>query len=194
MCGVADYPHVAQWPAGSGVHQFVEAPVGAGQYAGIHPRAEFAEAFRLALEQDGAGRSARPPKHGLRAFDHGQLVVGFRRNVGGRRVHPPRTGAKHHAAVGEDVQARAEHAAQHRVAIGAAVAYRREAGNRLEVIRAVAGRQRLARKLRVRRECQRRAGRHAHDHYRVQRGDAIGGGLRPGGERGGHCGCQAGHA
>ncbi|MNV19092.1 hypothetical protein D3C71_1099400 [compost metagenome] len=168
MCGVADYPHVAQWPAGSGVHQFVEAPVGAGQYAGIHPRAEFAEAFRLALEQDGAGRSARPPKHGLRAFDHGQLVVGFRRNVGGRRVHPPRTGAKHHAAVGEDVQARAEHAAQHRVAVGAAVAHLGEARNGFQIIRAVAGRHRLARVLGVGDDGQWRTGRNGGNHRRAQ--------------------------
>ncbi|MNX95289.1 hypothetical protein D3C86_1275580 [compost metagenome] len=149
MRGVADHSHVTQRSTGSGVDHFVETAVGAGQYAGVHPCAEFAEAFRLAVEEDGARRSTRAPEHGLRAFDHGQFVVGFRRDVRGWRVHPPRAGAEHHAAVGEDVQARTEHAAQHRVTVGAAIANLGETRNGLQIVRAIAGRHRLARVFRV---------------------------------------------
>ena len=139
MGGVADNPHIAQRATGGGIDGFVETAVGARQQAGIDPRAQFAEVLGFALEEDGARRGARAPEHGLWAFDHGELVVGFRRDVGGGCVHAPGAGAEHFAAVGEDVQARAEHATQHRVAIGAAVADQGEAGDGLEVVAAVTG-------------------------------------------------------
>ena len=144
MGGVADNPHIAQRATGGGIDGFVETAVGARQQAGIDPRAQFAEVLGFALEEDGARRGARAPEHGLWAFDHGELVVGFRRDIGGGCVHAPGAGAEHFAAVGEDVQARAEHATQHRVAIGAAVADQGEAGDGLEVVAAVTGRHGLA--------------------------------------------------
>ncbi|MCY1383743.1 hypothetical protein D9M69_718990 [compost metagenome] len=55
MRGVADHSHVTRLAAGGSIHHFVEATVGTGQYAGIHACTEFAEAFRLTVEQDGAG-------------------------------------------------------------------------------------------------------------------------------------------
>ena len=48
-------------------------------------------------------------------------------------------GAEHQPAIGEDVQARAEHAAQDRVAVGTAGADRRETGNGFQVVGAIAG-------------------------------------------------------
>ncbi|MCY1407286.1 hypothetical protein D9M71_225830 [compost metagenome] len=166
--GVADDPHITRLSTGGSVHQFVEAAVGAGQHAGVDPCAEFAEVLRLAVEQDSASRGTRSPQHGLRAFDHGQLVVGFRRDVGGRGVHPARAGTEHHAAVGEDVQPRAEHAAQHRVTIGAAIAHHGKAGDGLQVIGAIAGRHRLSRVLGVGDDGQGRAGRNGGNHRRAQ--------------------------
>lgn len=124
---VADHADIPQRATGGGIQHFVETPVGTGEDAGVDPRAQFAELLRLTVEQHRAGRGAGAPEHGLRAFDHGELVVGFRRDVGGGCVHAARAGAEHHAAVGEDIQARAEHAAQHRVAIGAAVAHQGKA-------------------------------------------------------------------
>ena len=169
--GVADHPHVAQRAAGGGVDGLVEAAVGTGQDTGIDPGAQFAEMLRFALEQDGAGRCPRAPEYGLRALDHGQLVVGFRRDVGRGGVHAAGAGAEHHAAIGEDVQARTEHAAQHRVAVGAAVADQGEAGNGLEVVATVTGRYRLARVLGVGDDGQWRAGSDGRDH---QRADFVG--------------------
>lgn len=165
---VAGEAQVAEPVAGGGVQHLVEAAIGAGQQAGVDPRAEFAEALRLTLEEDRPGRRARPPEHRLRALDHGELVVGFRRDVGGRRVHPVRTGTEHHAAVGEDVQARTEHPAQHRVAVAAAVADHREAGNGLQVVGPIAGRYRLARLLGIGDDGQRRTLGDSGDHARRQ--------------------------
>lgn len=165
---VAGEAQVAEPVAGGGVQHLVEAAIGAGQQAGVDPRAEFAEALRLTLEEDRPGRRARPPEHRLRALDHGELVVGFRRDVGGRRVHPVRTGTEHHAAVGEDVQARTEHPAQHRVAVAAAVADHREAGNGLQVVGPIAGRHRLARLLGIGDDGQRRTLGDSGDHARRQ--------------------------
>ena len=69
----------------------------------------------------------------------------------------------------------------------------REAGNGLEVVGAVAGRQGLARDLRVGRDGQRRARGDAGDHHRIGGGDGVGaGGLRPGGKRRGQGAGQAG--
>jgi len=75
---VADHPYIAQRATGGGIDGFVEAAVGACQQAGVDPCAQFTEVLGLTLEQDGARRSARAPEHALRAFDHGELVVGFR--------------------------------------------------------------------------------------------------------------------
>ena len=109
-----------------------------------------AAALRLALEQHGTGRGARPPEHGLRAFDHGQAVVGFRRNIGRGRVHAVGAGAQHQAAIGEDIQARAEHAAESHIAIGpCAAVHRTEANNALQVVCAIACRNRLNRLFRI---------------------------------------------
>ncbi|MNX98975.1 hypothetical protein D3C86_1314040 [compost metagenome] len=166
--GVADDPHVTRLTAGCGVHQFVEAAVGAGQHAGVDPCAEFAEVLRLAVEQDSASRGTRSPQHGLRALDYGEFVVGFRRDVGSRGVHPARAGTEHHAAVGEDVQPRTEHAAQHRVTIGAAVAHHGKAGDGFQVIGAIAGRHRLARVLGIGDDGQWRTGRNGGNHCRAQ--------------------------
>src|SRR5690606_33146565 len=52
----ADHTQVALLAADRTIEQPVEAAVGARQQTGMQARAEFAEAFRLALEQDGAGR------------------------------------------------------------------------------------------------------------------------------------------
>ena len=59
---VAGEAQVAEPVAGGGVQHLVEAAVGAGQQAGVDPRAEFAEALRLTLEEDRPGRRARPPR------------------------------------------------------------------------------------------------------------------------------------
>ena len=103
--GIADHPYIAQRATGGGIDGLVEAAVGARQQAGIDPCTEFAEVLGLALEQDGACRGARAPKHALRALDHGELVVGFGGDIGGGCVHAPGAGAEHFAAVGEDIQA-----------------------------------------------------------------------------------------
>ncbi len=102
---VADEAGVGLVIAGGSVQHLVEAAVGAGQQAGIDPAAECAEFLGLTLEQDGTCRAARAPDHALRAFDHGQAVVGFRRNVRGGGIHAVGAGAQHQAAIGEDVQA-----------------------------------------------------------------------------------------
>ncbi|MNS28422.1 hypothetical protein D3C72_603950 [compost metagenome] len=145
MRGVADHAHVAQRAAGSGVDNLVKTSVGAGQNACVHAGAEFAEALWLTIEQHRTRRRAGAVKHRLRAFDHGEFVVGFRRDIRSRRVHSAGAGAEHHAAVGEDVQARTEHAAQYRIAVGAAIAHQRKARNGLQIIAAITGRHRLAR-------------------------------------------------
>ncbi|MNZ76006.1 hypothetical protein D3C78_944990 [compost metagenome] len=173
MGGVADHSHIALRATGGGIHHFVEAPVGATQHAGVHPAAELAEAFWLAVKQDGASRSAGAPEHGLRALDDRQLVVGLWRDVRGRCVHSTWAGTQQCAAVGEDVQPRAEHAAQHRVAIGAAVAHQGEAGDGLEVVAAVTGRHRLARVLGVGDDGQGRAGGDGGDDRRAQFFDLL---------------------
>ncbi len=160
---VADHSHITQWATGGGIDDFIEAPVGAGQHTGVDPCAQLAELLRLALEQDSTGRRARAPEHGLWTFDHRELVVGLRRDIRGGRIHSARAGAEHHAAIGEDIQARAEHAAQHRVAVGTAVAHEGEAGDGLEVVAAVTGRHWLARVFRVGNHGQRRAGRDRRD-------------------------------
>ncbi|MCY1410665.1 hypothetical protein D9M71_260360 [compost metagenome] len=165
---VADETRIAVAVARCGIQHLVEAAVGAAQQAGIDPAAKLAEFLRLAIEEDGPGRGARAPDHALRTLDHGQAVIGFRRDVRGGGVHAVGAGAEHHAAVGEDVQARAEHAAQHRVAIGAAGANRREAGDGLQVIGAITGRYRLAWVLGVGDDGQRRAGGDGGDHRRAQ--------------------------
>ncbi|MNN15768.1 hypothetical protein D3C81_1288820 [compost metagenome] len=170
---VADKAYVAKRVARSGVDDFVEAAVGTGQQAGVDPAAQLTEFLRVTVKEDGPGRCAWAPDHALRAFDHGQAVIGFRRDVRGGGVHPVGAGAEHHAAVGEDVQARAEHAAQYRVAIGAAGADRGKAGDGFQVVGAIAGRHRLAWVLGVGDDGQRRAGGDGGDHRRAQFGGVV---------------------
>ncbi|MNZ60335.1 hypothetical protein D3C78_784030 [compost metagenome] len=116
---VADEARIGLAIACGGVEHLVEAAVGTGQQAGVDPAAEGAEFFRFTFEKDGPGRAAGAPDHALRAFDNGEAVIGFRRDVRGRCVHAVGAGTEHHTTVGEDVQARTEHAAQHRVTVGA---------------------------------------------------------------------------
>ncbi len=129
------------------VHVLVVAAGGARQRAGAEAHAAVAQVGPLAIETHGAGRCARPPEHGLRPFDHGEHVVGLRRDVRAGRVHARRAGAQQRGAVGQDGQARAELPAKDRVAVGAAGADGREARNALEVVGRIAGRRRLARLL-----------------------------------------------
>ena len=110
----------------------------------MHAAARLLETLRLTFEQHGAGRSPRPPAYALRTLDDGQAVVGLRCDVGAGRVHPVGTGADHLTAVGQQVDARAEHAAQDRVAVAAAAANRREARNGLQIVGGIAGGHRLA--------------------------------------------------
>ena len=138
----------------------------------------------VALEAHRAGRGARSPEHGLRALDDDEVVVGLRRDVGHRVVHARRAGAGHRAVVGHQVQARAEHAAKHRIAVGAAIADGGEAGNGLEVVGAVAGRNRLARELGTGLELEGRHRRQRGDEDRVEvdrlAGRCVGGGIGQG--------------
>src|SRR5690606_31035037 len=106
--------------------------------AAVDPSSKRVETLRVALEKDGCRRAARPPEHGLRALDDSQQVVALRCDVGARRVHPAGAGAEHLAAVRQHVQARTEHAAEHRIAVRAATAYRGEAWNGQQVITGVA--------------------------------------------------------
>ncbi|MNM69440.1 hypothetical protein D3C81_810360 [compost metagenome] len=169
-------PRVTVLAAGGGVDAAVEAAVGAGQQAAVQAPVRLAELLRLALEQHGRRRGARPPQHALRALDHGQTVVAFRADVGARRVHASRAGAEHLAAVGQQLDPRAEHAAEHRIAVDPAVADGGEAGDGLQVVGAVAGRHRLARLLGIGHHGQRRLRCHAGDH---QRRDLVFGGSGP---------------
>ncbi|MNP38712.1 hypothetical protein D3C76_1322460 [compost metagenome] len=155
------------------IEHLVEAAVGAGQQAGIDAAAKLTELFRLAFKKDGPGRTTRAPEYGLWAFDDGQAVVGFRGNIGSGCVHSVGAGAEHGAAVGEDVQARAKHAAQHRVAIGAASTYGREARDGFQVVGAVAGRHRLAWFFRVGDHGQGRAWGDGCDHRGAQFGQFV---------------------
>ena len=110
----------------------------------MHAAVRLLETLRLTFEQHGTSRSPRPPAYALRALDDGKAVVGLRCDVGAGRVHPVGTGADHLAAVGQQVDARTEHAAQHRVAVAAAAANRREARNGLQIVGGIAGGHRLA--------------------------------------------------
>ena len=168
---VAGDAQVTQWSAGGRIQHPVEAAIGASGETAVDPHTQLTEALRLAVETDGASRGARPPDHGFRTFHHGEFVEGLRGDIGGRRVHPRRAGAEHGSAVGEDVQTRAEHAAQHRVTVGAAVTDGGEAGDGLEIVGAVAGGDRLARLLRIGDHGQRRTLRHGGDDTGRQLGD-----------------------
>ncbi len=141
---------------GGGIDIAVEATIGADQEAGVDPPAQLAEILRITLEEDGRRRVARPPEHGLRPLDHRQRIVVLRCDVGAGRVHAARAGAEHLGTVGQQLQARTEHAAEYRVAVGAAATHGGETGNGLQVVTRVAGRHRLTRNLRIGRHRQRR--------------------------------------
>ena len=187
-CLVAHEAQVALLAADGTVQHLVQAAVGTAQQAGVQAAAEFAEAFRLAFEQHRAGRGTGAPEHGLRALDHGQPVEGLRCDVGAGRVHPVGAGAEHQAAVGAQVDARAEHAAQHRVAVAAAAADGGKAGDGLEVVGGIAGRHRLAGVTRVGDHRQRRTLLHGGDHGGRQLGVSGVLGQRRSGHGQGQCG------
>src|SRR5690606_14194750 len=138
---------IAQAVAVGGIDDLVVAAEAAGQQAAAGFDGRRFVHLAVALEAHRTGRGARAPQHRLRPLGDHQAVVVLRRDVGHRVVHAAGAGARHRAVIGQQVEPRAEHAAQHRVAVGAAVAHRREAGNGLEVVRAIAGRYRLARQL-----------------------------------------------
>ncbi len=140
---VGHQPGIALTVAGGGVQVAVEATVGGGQQAAVEAIIRPAELLRLALEEHGGGRGTWPPEDALRPFDDRELVEGVRADVRARRIHAIRAGAEHLAAVGEQFQARAEHAAEHRIAVDAAVTHGGKAGNGLQVVGTVAGRHRL---------------------------------------------------
>ena len=141
---VDHHPQVALFGAEAGVDVLVPAAVGAGQHAGVALDTRLVEARAFTLETHRARRRSRPPQHRLRPLGNGQQIEAFRRDVRGRCIHPRWAGAQHFRTVGEDLQPRAEHAAEHRVAVGAAVADLRKAGDGFQVVRTVAGRHRLA--------------------------------------------------
>ena len=126
--GVAAEPHIALRHAGGGIDQRIAAPVRTGQHTAHHLRAGLRKTRHIAFETHRASRTHRPPQHRLRAFHHHHAIKGFRRHIGHRIVHPRRTGAGHAAIVGKQIQARTEHAAQHRIAIAATAADRGKAG------------------------------------------------------------------
>ncbi len=146
---VAVDAHIARRCAGGEIEHLVVAVARADQRTGVDVHARLIETWRVAFEAHCPGRGTGAPAHALRPLDDGQPVEGFRGDVGQRVVHPRGTRADQVALVTDDVQARAEHAAQHRIAVGAAVADRGEAGNRLQVIGAIAGRHRLPRQARI---------------------------------------------
>lgn len=168
-------PCIATRSTGGRIEHLVVAPVRAAQQAPIDTQAGRIEARRIAFEAHRTGGCTRPPQYGLRSLHHYQPVVGFRRHVGQRVVHARRARAGHAAIVGQQVQARAEHAAQDRIAVGAAVAQGGESRNGLQVVGAVAGRNGLARQGRVGLVGQRRDGCSGDDHA-IERG-GIGGGV-----------------
>ena len=97
---VGAHPRIARRRAGAEVQHLVIAAEAADQQAGLRAQIRRIEARRLPLEAHRAGRCARPPQHGLRAFHHDQAVIGFRRHIGQRVVHPRRAGTGHAAVVG----------------------------------------------------------------------------------------------
>lgn len=171
--------------------------------AAVEAHAGPLETRRRALEQHGAGRCAGAVQHRLRPFHDRHLVVAFRCDIGSRRVHPVRTRAERRHPVREHVEPRAEHAAQYGVAVRSAAADRREAGDRLQIVGAVARGQRLARRLRIGDDDERRRQRRSHDFdgrqqhaRRVGRHiDAMCGGVGVGrgGRRAQHAGGQRGN-
>ena len=159
---------IAEGIAGHRIQHLVIASLAATQQAGIDTHAGLVEIGNLALEAHRAGRGATAPQHRLRALDHGQAVIGFWRDIGHRIVHARRAGTTHRAVIRQQIQARTEHAAQHRITIGATTAQHREAGNRLQVIRAIAGGYGLTRQLGIGDEGHGHAGRNAGDDQRIQ--------------------------
>ncbi len=155
---------------GGGIDIAIEATIGADQEAGVDSPAQLAEILRITLEEDGRRRVARPPEHGLRSLDHRQRIVVLRCDVGAGRVHTARAGTEHLGTVGQQLQARTEHAAEYRVAVGAAATHGGETGNGLQVVTRVAGRHRLTRNLRIGRHRQRRLLGDAGDDHRRQFG------------------------
>lgn len=124
-----DGAHVAAGTAAGHVRHQVVAIEAAGERAHEAARGGRVEAFGVALEQRRAGEVAAAVEHRLRALEHGDAVVDLGEDVGRGRVHA-------HAAAAEDVlpvhlhvEPRAGETAQHRIAVGAALADRGEAGD-----------------------------------------------------------------
>jgi hypothetical protein len=138
-----------------------------------------------ALEEHHAGAVAGAVLDGLRALQHGDLVEGFGEDVGGGRVHAHAAAAEDHLAVEQDAQARGGHAAEHRVAVGAALADHREAGDVLEVVGAVMGGHRLARGAGVGGDGERRVHRRGGHDDLAEGGGLLGEGCRGAGDGGG---------
>jgi len=172
---VAAGAYIAGRIAQGQVQHLVVAVARANQRTGVRPQARLLEARRIAFEAHGAGRGTGAPAHALRALDDGQSVEALRRDVGQRIVHARWAGADQVAIVAEDVQARTEHAAQHRVTVGATVADGGEAGNGLQVIGAITGGYRLPRQARIGHPVQWRRGRGGGDHHRVEGTRLFGG-------------------
>ena len=164
---IGAHPRIARGCTGSDIEQLIIATKTSAQHTGLCTQPGFVEARGFTLKAHRARRCSRPPQHRLRAFDHGQAVVGFRGDIGQRVVHPRRASAGHAAVVAQQVEARTEHAAQHRVAIAAAIAYGGKAGNGFEVVGTITGRHRLARQLGVGFEGQRLRG-CADDHHAIE--------------------------
>ena len=139
----------------------VTAKAGAGQghSAVDSSRVELA---RLAFKAHG-GRRAGAITHRLRPLDHHHAVIVFRLDIGGRRVHAVAAAPQHQLVLGQNGQTRTGHAAKQRVTTGAPFADQVEAGNGLEIVTAIGGRQRLARLFRI--------GLHHQGSHRVLTGD-----------------------
>ena len=181
---VATGAHIAGRVAQGQVQHLVVAVARTDQRTGIGTQARFLEARCIAFEAHGAGRGTCPPAHALRALDDGQAVEALRCDVGQRVVHARGAGADQVAVIAEDVQARTQHAAQHRVTVGAAVADGGEARNGLQVVGAVTGRDRLPRQAWIGHPVQWRRRRGGGDHQRIESARLFGG--RGMGER---CSC-----
>ena len=141
----------------------VIAPGAGAQQAGGEVHRAGGKVGALALKAHHPGGSPRPPEHGLRPFDQGEHIERLWRDVGAGRVHAAWASTQHLHAIGQQRQARAKLATEHRVAIRAATAHGAKAGDGLEVIGGIAGRDGLAGDFRI--------GDHLHGRLVVNRGD-----------------------
>ena len=105
----------------------------------------FLGALLIPFKQHHAGGIARAVLDRLRALDDFYLVKCLRKDIRRGWVHAVAAAAENGLAVEQDIQAGAGHAAQYRVAIGAAFADHGKAGDGFQVVGAVVGRQWLPR-------------------------------------------------